>query len=139
MQTLDSADTFPLASVVVPTFNRANFLEETIDSILSQNYPNLEVIILDDGSTDDTAETLARYRDRVVVERHENIGETATVNKGFKLARGEYVCVVNSDDPILPGLIRAGVIALERNPEALAAYPDWCEIGVRSETLKLLI
>jgi glycosyltransferase involved in cell wall biosynthesis len=125
----------PLVTVIVPTFNRASFLEQTIDSILGQDYPNIELIVLDDGSIDDTPDVLAKYGEHIVVERHDNIGETLTVNKGFKLAHGEYVCVVNSDDPILPGLIRAGVIALECNPTSLAAYPDWLEIGPCSERL----
>jgi len=125
----------PLVTIIVPTFNRASFLNETIDSILEQDYPNIELIVLDDGSIDDTPDVLAKYGDRIIVERHDNIGETLTVNKGFKLAHGDYVCVVNSDDPILPGLIRAGVIALECNPAALAAYPDWREIGPYSEPL----
>jgi glycosyltransferase involved in cell wall biosynthesis len=130
------SDEVPLVSVVIPTYNRADFLGETIESVLTQDYDRMQVIVLDDGSVDDTPAVLSRYRDRIIIERHPNMGENPTVNKGFGLAAGRYICVVNSDDPVLPGLIRAGVVALERNPSALAAYPNWREIGHRSEKIR---
>lgn len=132
-----SADrALPLVSIITPTYNRAGFLEETIDSILNQDYGNLELIVLDDGSTDDTQARLARYRDRATLLHHDNQGENATVNKGFTLARGKYVCVVNSDDPLLPGGISKLVRALESDDGALIAYGDWAAIGPRHEFLR---
>jgi GT2 family glycosyltransferase len=79
---------------------------------------------------------MEKYRGRLIFESHANMGETRTVNKGFEMARGEIICVVNSDDPILSGAIRAGVEALQSNPQALAAYPDWDEIGPDSRLIK---
>jgi glycosyltransferase involved in cell wall biosynthesis len=119
----------PLVTIITPAYNRASFLDETISSVLSQDYPNLEYIVLDDGSTDHTKEVIEKYRDRIHFESHPNMGETLTVNKGFTMARGEIICVINSDDPMLSGAIRAGVQALQSDPETLAAYPDWVEIG----------
>lgn len=122
-------DRLPLVTIITPTYNRASFLDETVDSVLTQDYPYIEYIVLDDGSKDNTKQVMEKYRDRVRFESHANIGETLTVNKGFAMAHGEIVCVINSDDPMLRGAIRTGVQALQTNPAALAAYPDWDEIG----------
>jgi glycosyltransferase involved in cell wall biosynthesis len=115
----------PLVSIITPAFNRANLLAETIESVLDQDYPNLEYIVLDDGSTDDTRDVLARYEGRLRHEWHPNMGETRTVNKGFSLARGEIIGVVNSDDPLLPGALTKLVNALMAHPDVVVAYPDW--------------
>lgn len=123
-------------SIITPTYNRATLLPETIDSILNQGYPDLEYIVIDDGSTDETKSVLDRYAGRIHAYRHDNIGETATVNKGFSLVTGDIVCVVSSDDPLLPGAIQKVVDAFEQNPDALAVYPDWMDIGPNSEFLR---
>ncbi|MGV1003164.1 MAG: glycosyltransferase [Candidatus Nanopelagicales bacterium] len=121
--------TGPLVSVITPTFNRRHFLQETLDSVLGQDYPLLEHLVLDDGSTDDTAELLAeyqqRYPDRLRVFRHENMGQVRTVNRGFAQAQGELLMVVNSDDLLLPGAISALVQAWLDDPEAIAVYSDF--------------
>ena len=118
----------PLVSIITPTFNRAHFLQETIRSVLAQDYPNIEYIVLDDGSTDDTRQLLEKYEDRLSWFHHPNQGEALTVNRGFELCRGEIVCVLSSDDPMMPGAVSAGVAALQANPNAVAAYPDWLVI-----------
>lgn len=123
-------------SIITPTYNRADLLPETIESILTQNYPHIEYLVLDDGSSDNTQSVLKKYAGRIRVEQHANMGETATVNKGFSLVTGDIICVVSSDDPLLPGAIRHAVEAFKRNPDALAAYPDWVEIGPRSEFIR---
>ncbi len=125
----------PLVTIITPAYNRADFLEETIESVLSQDYPHIEYIVLDDGSTDDTPELLEKYGSLIRSERHANMGETRTVNKGFAMARGEIVCVVNSDDPLLPGAVREAVNFLETYPDALAAYSDWLEIDSDSRPI----
>ena len=84
----------PLVTVITPAYNRASYLVETIESVLGQDYPRLEYIVLDDGSTDNTREVLGKYEGRIIWETHPNMGETRTVNKGFGLARGEIVVVV---------------------------------------------
>jgi glycosyltransferase involved in cell wall biosynthesis len=118
----------PLVTVITPTYNREDLLEETIQSVLAQGYPSLEYIVIDDGSQDNTKAILERYQDRLRCYHHENIGETRTVNRGFELARGEILCVLSSDDPMLAGTIQAGVDALTAHPEAVVAYPDWVRI-----------
>lgn len=126
----------PLVTVITPTYNRANLLPETIESVLSQDYPHIEYIVLDDGSKDHTKEVMQQYRDRVIFVSHPNMGETRTVNKGFEMAEGEFICVVNSDDPILPGAITSLVRAIQAQPDALVAYPDWVEIDSDSRPIK---
>lgn len=127
-----AADQLPLVSVVTPTFNRAGLLEETIDSVMSQDYPRLEHIVVDDGSTDDTPAILDRYAkqygDRFRCLAHPNMGEQKSVNRGIGAARGEYLVVVNSDDPLRPDAIAALVRAIEADPGLVAVYPDWIMI-----------
>ena len=126
----------PLVTVITPTYNRADFIVETVESVLGQNYPNLEYLVIDDGSTDDTEKRLAPYLDRLTYLRHDNMGETKTVNKGYRLARGEYVMVVNSDDPLRESkAIRMLAGALADNPDALASYPDWIRIDQHGNSL----
>jgi len=126
----------PLVSVITPAYNRASFLDETIRSILSQDYPNFEYIVLDDGSTDNTREVLEKYTGKLIWETHPNMGETRTVNKGFGMAHGEIVCVANSDDPLLPGAISAAVAFMQLYPDILVAYPDLDYIGPDSKVIE---
>jgi GT2 family glycosyltransferase len=125
----------PLVTVVTPAYNRADYLEETIQSVLSQDYPRIEYIVLDDGSTDDTPEILARYEGRIIWESHPNMGETRTVNRGWALAHGDFIVTVNSDDPLLPGAVSAAVSFMMERPEIMLGYPDWNGIGPTSEIL----
>jgi glycosyltransferase involved in cell wall biosynthesis len=133
-----AGDADPLVTVVTPAYNRARYLAETIESVLSQDYPRIEYIVLDDGSTDDTRAVLSRYGDRIRWESHPNMGQTRTVNRGFSMARGDFVAVVNSDDPLLPGAIRAAVDAFRGRPDALVAYPDWLTIDGDSKPVRTI-
>jgi glycosyltransferase involved in cell wall biosynthesis len=126
----------PLVTVITPAYNRANYIDEVIQSVLSQEYPNLEYIVLDDGSTDGTWAAVQRYADQIVAVSHPNMGETRTVNAGLELARGEIVGIVNSDDPILPGLIRSAVETLESDKSLVVAYPDWNMIDAHGNVIE---
>ncbi|MBL8266085.1 glycosyltransferase family A protein [Steroidobacter sp.] len=88
----------PLVSVIIPTYNRAALLCETVDSVLAQTYPNIEIIVIDDGSTDDTTEAIQKYGDRVRYTRRANAGVNAARNLGIKQARGEFIALLDSDD-----------------------------------------
>jgi glycosyltransferase involved in cell wall biosynthesis len=112
-------------TVITPTYNRAGYLKETIDSVLSQGFPDLQYILMDDGSTDATKALVDTYAERIEYHWHENVGEQRTVNRALRLVQGEYFMIVNSDDPLLPGCLARMVGALRDHPTALAAYPDW--------------
>ncbi len=128
----------PLVTVITPTYNRADtYLAETIESVLAQDYPNFEYIVLDDGSQDDTVELLESYDDpRLQWSSHANMGESRTVNKGLEMAQGEFILIVNSDDPILPDLITKSVEFLQENPDVWATYPDWVMIDNASNIIE---
>jgi glycosyltransferase involved in cell wall biosynthesis len=126
----------PLVSIITPAYNRVSYLDETLQSVLHQNYTHIEYIVLDDGSTDNTREVLKKYTGHVTWETHSNMGETLTTNKGFGMAKGEIVCVVNSDDPLLPGAVHTAVEFLQSHSDILVAYPDWIRIGPDSEVIE---
>ena len=88
----------PLVSVIVPTYNRAVLLSEAVNSVLLQTYQNIEIIVIDDGSTDDTTEVMATFGDRVRYTRRPNAGVNAARNLGLKQARGEFIALLDSDD-----------------------------------------
>jgi glycosyltransferase involved in cell wall biosynthesis len=109
----------PKVSIVTPSFNQAEFLEETILSVLNQNYPNLEYWIMDGGSTDGTLEIIHKYADRLtgwVSEKDQ--GQTDAINKGFARAGGEILAWLNSDDTYQPNAISQAV-------KFLTDHPDW--------------
>ena len=122
-------------SVITPTYNRADLLGETIDSVLMQEFPGLQYIVMDDGSSDDTPSLVRRYGTRIEYHRHTNIGEQRTVNRGLLKVRGEFFMIVNSDDPLLLGSLERMMRVLRDDPGLLAAYPDWQVIDPDSKPL----
>ncbi len=130
-------DRRPKVTIVTPTYNREQLLAETIESILAQSWTDFEYLIIDDGSTDGTAERVRRFEDpRIVYLRHDNMGEAATVDRGWALARGEYVAVVSSDDPVLPGWLEASVRWLDERPQVIVSYPDWSMIDEKGQVVR---
>ncbi len=103
---LDRAAPVPL-SVVVPSLNQGHFIRRTLDSILDQSIENLEVIVVDGGSGDDTLEVLRGYGERITWTSEPDRGQSDAINKGLRRARGEIVCYLNSDDLFEPGALRA--------------------------------
>ncbi len=115
----------PLVSIITPSYNQANFLEETIRSVLDQGYPNLEYIIVDGGSTDGSLEIIQKYADRLVWWVSEpDQGQTDAINKGFSQAKGEILAWLNSDDTYLPAAVAEAVGYLQAHPEIGTVYGD---------------
>jgi glycosyltransferase involved in cell wall biosynthesis len=126
----------PRVTIITPTYNRAGYLPETVESIAAQRYADLEHIVVDDGSTDDTPAVLAalaRKHPHLRTIRQENTGEAGATNHGWRLATGDYVAMVSSDDPQPPALVQTSVAALEAHPDVVVSYPDWIRIDAQSE------
>lgn len=108
----------PLVTVIIATYNRRHFLAQAIDSVLAQTYQPLELIVIDDGSVDGTAEMIQeRYQDRVHYAYQENQGRSAARNHGLRLARGRYIAFLDSDDLWKPEKIERQVAFMEHHPE----------------------
>ena len=108
-------------SIIINNYNYGRFLSEAIDSALSQTYPHTEVIVVDDGSTDNSREVIARYGSRVVSVLKENGGQASAFNAGLKASRGEVIVFLDSDDTLLPTAIEKAVDAFE-GPEVVKAH-----------------
>ncbi len=115
----------PLVSVVTPSFNQAQFLEQTLCSVLEQNYANLEYYVVDGGSRDDSLAIIKKFSDRLTGWVSEpDQGQGHAIQKGFARANGKYIAWLNSDDYYLPGMLQTAVNALEENPEWGLVYGD---------------
>jgi hypothetical protein len=106
----------PLVSIVTPSLNQGPFIKPTIESVLAQDYPHIEYLVIDGGSTDQTIDILKSYGDRVTWVSEPDRGQSHALNKGFRRAKGELLGWMNSDDVMLPGSITAAVEAFRKDP-----------------------
>ncbi len=106
----------PLVSVIIPTFNRAWSIKRAVDSVLNQTFRDFELIVVDDGSNDNTLEILKKYDDKIQIISQINLGVSAARNSGIKHSRGEYVAFLDSDDEWLPKKLEAQIGYLNENP-----------------------
>ena len=115
----------PLVSVILPVYNGQTYLAQALDSALVQDYPNTEFIVVDDGSTDGTAEVLRGFGNRIHVLHQANGGPQRARNAGLAAARGEYIAFLDADDVWLQGKLSAQVAHLQANPEVGACCFRW--------------
>lgn len=126
-------DKQPFVSVIIPTFNRGWILGEAVASVLNQDYAAFELIVVDDGSSDETAQILQRLPDRIRVLTQKNRGVSAARNRGVAAAAGDLIAFLDSDDLWLPGKLRFQVDFFRNNPQALVCQTEeiWVRKGVR--------
>lgn len=115
----------PAVSVVIPAYNAARFLKDTIDTVLRQSFTDYEIIVVDDGSTDATASVARSFGERVRYFHQQNRGASAARNEGIRRATGKYIAFLDSDDLWTPEKLAAQVGILEKNPEIGLVYSDW--------------
>jgi glycosyltransferase involved in cell wall biosynthesis len=125
----------PLVSVVITTYNQSDYIADTVVSALNQTYPHREVIVVDDGSTDDTGARLASFRDRVTVVRQDNRGVAASRNAGVRSARGELIAFLDGDDLWEPDKLAVQVATYRAHPRSGLIAVDACTFS-GSEVLR---
>lgn len=114
-----------LVSIVTPSFNQGRFLAETMRSVLEQDYPHIEYLVIDGGSTDNTVEVIKSFESRLAYWVSEkDRGQTDAINKGFNRAKGQILAYINSDDTYNPGAVSAAVKYLNEHPEVGVVYSD---------------
>ncbi len=127
-----------IVSVIIPAYNRGRYIRQTVESVLNQTYTDIELIVIDDGSTDDTRDILEGYGDRITLLEHEarqNRGQSASINLGLDRARGKYLAILDSDDYWEPDKIESQVGYLQRHPEVGLVYGNGTAVSGNGEFL----
>jgi Glycosyl transferase family 2 len=133
---MPDSNQYPRITIVTPSYSQGQFIEETIRSVLSQNYPNLEYIIIDGGSTDQTVEIIKRYERQITYWVSEpDFGQTHAINKGLAKATGDILAYLNSDDYYLPGTLHAVAQHFQMNPQTDLLHGRCCYINEQGEPI----
>jgi len=129
----------PLVSVIMPAYNSADYIGQAIESVLIQNYPKFELLIVDDGSTDNTREVILQYKDeRIKYFYKENGGPSSARNHAIKQAKGQYIMPLDADDMMVPNFIISHLKEFEKNPEADLVYSDVLLIDEVGNPIKVM-
>ena len=128
----------PKVSIIIPVYNHEKYIRECVESALAQDYENLEVIVVDDGSTDGTPEILKEFGERINYIRQENQGTSAALNTGLRHAQGSLVGWLSSDDLYLPGKIKYQVEKFRGEPSLGLVYTDWIKIDSQGREIQMV-
>lgn len=112
-------------SIIIPVYNGERYVSEAIDSVLNQTYKDFEIIVIDDGSKDDTLNILMRYVEKIKWKTQENKGQASAINKGIKMAKGKYIAYLDADDVCLPERFENQVKYLDEHPDVGLVYADF--------------
>lgn len=126
----------PLVSLVIPAYNAQDYIALAIESVLRQDYPLLDLLVLDDGSTDETLRIVQRYSGRIRWDSHANMGQADTLNKGWAMTQGELVGYLSADDLLLPQAMSRAVRTLQADPGLVLVYPDYLLVDAQGSVLK---
>jgi glycosyltransferase involved in cell wall biosynthesis len=118
---------YPLVSLVTPVYNGEKYLAECIESVLVQDYPHIEYIVINDGSTDGSEAIILNYLNQVTYIKQPNQGQAKTLNRGWQMSKGHYLTYLSADDKLLPGAISALVKFIQKEKDAVVVYPD-CDL-----------
>jgi len=125
MNECQQPEPLPKISVITPSFQQGEFIEATIQSVISQKYPSMEYLVIDGGSSDNSVAIINKYKYEISYWVSEpDRGQTDALNKGFRKSTGEIVCWVNSDDILLPGALRTAGMFFSKHPEVIMIYGD---------------
>lgn len=135
----EQSESLPWVTIVTPVYNQADFVAETVQSVLGQDYPRIEYIVIDDGSSDGSAAVLqqlsAHHPGRFTLITQSNAGQAATLNRGWAMAKGEVLAYLSSDDRLHPQAVSRMVRALQAAPEVAVAYCDFSLIDSRGDRM----
>ena len=134
----DKTLNLPKVSIVIPTYNTGRYVLDAIDSVKKQTYQNVELIVVDDGSTDDTSDLLKSLPDEFLHFRQENAGQSAAMNFGWKQSTGDLLGYLSADDRLHPTAIEKIVSLMQSSPETVLAYPDFCVIDEHSSYVRTI-
>jgi glycosyltransferase involved in cell wall biosynthesis len=121
----------PKVSVVIPTYNHARYLPYALNSVINQSYPNLEVLVIDDGSTDRTAELVKPYRSIINYVYKKNGGTPSALNLGLSLATGKYICWLSADDMLIEEKVAKQVGLMDSDPSLGFSYTSYVVIDAK--------
>lgn len=128
-----------LVSIITPSYNQARYLEQTIQSVLRQDYPRIEYIVMDGASSDGSVEIIKKYAGQLTYwESQQDMGQADAINKGFARATGDIVAWLNSDDYYLPGTISKAVQVFEENPDVVLIYGNMLAVDENGATFNTL-
>lgn len=123
-------------SVIIPVYNGSNYLREAIESVLSQSYTNLEIIVVDDGSTDDTWQIIASYEPKVKGISKKNGGVASAFNGGIQQSTGKYIAFLSHDDIFYPSKLEKQILYLQQHPEFSGCYTNYAEINAEGKVIR---